>query len=270
MFNKLTKWYYPETIDDALSLLEKNTIVLHAGGTGLLRIKSNRIQAIVDLKKLDMTKLSETEYYYVIGSCATFAQIGAWKRLKGAVQILRQAANQAASAPLRNRITVGGSIVNPPAWSDLPPVLLALNAEIYFKGITNGMLTADQYFQNMVHDGESIITEIRIPKLPGKAAFKRVTQTVFDYSMLDLAVYMSLIDGKINNCRIAIGCAVKRAVRITEVEDFLLNKKPSADLFSTAISKINIKLIESKRASKEYRMHLIKVHLKRMLVEECI
>jgi len=267
MFNNLTQWFYPHTLDDALALLKKGEVSPHAGGTGLLRVKSNRITGLVDLKNLSLNEMTEDDQYYYIGACATFAQIAQWNVLEGAAAILKQAASMAASTPLRNRITIGGSIAAPPPWSDLPPVLLALNARIEVQGTAEGIYDAIEFFKSNPLDGSSLVTQIQIPKLPGKAIFKRITQTTFDYSMLDLALYIFIENNIIKQIRIALGCAVPRAIRLEPVENFLLNKEATDNLFAEAVKLTDFNPIEDKRASKTYRQQLLKTLLSRSFSE---
>ena len=267
MFKNLTEWHYPKTIDEALLLLKKGEVVPHAGGTALLRVKSNRIRGLVDLKQLPINSKKEDEQFFFLGAGVKLAQIACWDRLTGAASILKQGASKIASTPLRNRITIGGSIAAPPPWSDMPPVLLALNAQIEVTGTAAGIYSAEQYFQKNPLDGTSLITEVKIPKLPGNAVFKRVTQTKFDYSMLDLAIYLSLQKEVIDEIRVAIGCAVSRAIRLKEVEKFLLKKKPSETLFKEAAQAADFKPLEDRRVSKEYRQELLKILLQRGLAE---
>lgn len=267
MFTNLSEWYYPRTVDEALSLLKKGEVVPHAGGTGLLRIRSNRIRGLVDLRRLPLSYLREDDQFFHIGAGVTLAQIVAWKRLKGAAVIVKQAASMAASTPLRNRITIGGSIAVPLPWSDVPPVLLALDAQIEVKGTAKGTYSADQFFQQNPLDGTSLVTEIKIPKLDGKAIFKRVTQTKFDYSMLDLALYALINDKQFKEIRVAVGCIIPRALHLTNVEDFLRDKQPTEEALNRAIQLVDIRPSADKRASKEYRQQLLKILLKRGLTE---
>lgn len=265
MLDNLINWYYPESLEEALSLLKKNEVIPHAGGTTILRAGNKRIRGLADLGRLPLKSLSEDKQYYYIGSCATFHQSATWGALTGPATIIRQAAGMAASTQLRNRITIGGSIAAPPVWSDLPPVLLALDAEIETIGTVKGWFPARQFFRKSPLDGTSLITMVRVPKLAGQAVFERVTRTRFDYSLLDLACYMSIIDGTIDKMRIAIGCAVAKTVRLTEVEDMLIGEKPSEELFNETIEKLTFQPLKDRRISKSYKIALLKILLKRSL-----
>ncbi len=267
MFNNLTQWHYPETVDEALSLLKKNEVIPHAGGTGLLRVKSNRLHALVDLKHLSLASLHDDDKYFYIGAGTALSSIASWEKLTGAASILKEAASLAACNSLRNRITIGGSIAQLLPWSDFPPVLLVLDAQIIVKGSAGGTYSAEQFLNNNPLDGASLITEIKIPKLPGKTVFERITQTKFDYSMLDLAIYVSIENEKVNNIYISIGCIVSRAIRLYEVEKFIRNKKLSEIDIEKVLPIINITPIEDKRASKEYRKDLLNILIKKNINE---
>lgn len=265
MLNNLTNWYYPKTVEEALALLKKHEVLPHSAGTMILRTASNRIRGLVDLRRLSLNGLIEDQHCYYIGSCATFSQIAGWDALKGAAAILKQATGSAASTPLRNRITIGGSIAAQPGWSDLPPVLLALDAEIETMGSTTGWFPAQDFFRKSPLDGTSLITTIIVPKLSGHAVFERITRTHFDYSMLDLACYMSITDGLIDKIRVAVGCAVPKAIRLTDTEDMLTGKKPSTELFKTVVDQLAFQLAKDRRASKSYKTDLLKTLLFRSL-----
>ncbi len=267
MFTNLTTWFHPKTVEEALTYLKKGEIVPYAGGTGILRVKSNRIRSLVDLKALPLSYLTSEKKFYAIGACSTLSEIAGWEKMSGAAEILRQAASAAASTPLRNRITLGGSLASPPPWSDFPPVLLTLDASIIIHGTAEGVYTAQEYFNRLPLDGTSLITEVRIPRQSGIAAFKRVTQTTFDYSMLDLAIFLHLENKIVKECRIAVGCLVPRALRLPEIEQRLRGVELSSDAIENAVEELNLKPSQDKRASKEYRRDLLKILLRRTLFE---
>lgn len=266
MFTNLKEWHYPESVEEALSLMKKGEAVPYAGGTGLLRARKKSIRAMIDMKKLPLHEFAVGNSEITIGANVTFTEIAGNTSLEGPLSILKQAAGQAASTPLRNLITVGGSIAVPMPWSDLSPVLLALDAVIMVEGSAGGHYSAEEYLKKLPLDGTSLITGIKIPKRNGKAHFVRNTQTTFDYSMLDLAVCTDIDAGTFKSIRVAVGCAVPRAVRLKAVEDYLKDKKTEAGVIEEAIALALIKPMVDRRTSKEYRQHLLGVLLKRSLL----
>jgi len=267
MLDNLKTWYFPQTIEEALSLLVQNEVIPHAGGTFILRTGKNRVRALLDLNALPLKTLHATENEYSIGSNVTFSEIAAWTALIDSAAILRQAAAQAASAPLRNRITLGGSLAARPIWSDLPAVLVALDALIEIQGAVSGSFSAEEFYASSPLDGASLITAMRIPKRRGVAAFKRITRTRFDYSMLDVACSLSLANHKIGRCCIAVSCATPKVVRLMDVEQQLLGQSPEHAVLSPIIEGFNFSPVNDMRASKAYKIALLKITLKRMLSE---
>jgi len=269
MLRNLKTWHRPETVDEALALLEKGRVVAHAGGTSLMAGASGAIEEIVDLGRLPLNSLKASRKEFRVEAGVTLAELASWPALTGPAAILAEAAGRAASAPLRNRITAGGSVARLLPWSDLPPALLALDASIEVAGTAAGVYGAADFFARSPLDGTSLVTALIVPRGRGGAAFRKVSRTRFDYSLLDLAVFLSLKKGAIAKARIAVGCAVPRPVRASEAEDALIGKKPDARLFRRAAKSTPFEPVRDSRASAAYRETLFRVHLCRCLEKAC-
>jgi len=267
MFKNITHFHRPRTLDEALILLKKGKVRCHAGGTGLIPSGSDALEGLVDLGGLDLRKLRRDDEGFHIEACVTLADLASWPRLDGPACILAQAALCAASTSLRNRITVGGSVAQPRPWSDLPPALLALDASIEVVGGAAGLYEARDFFARNPLDGASIVTTIHLPALPGGAAFHKVSRTRFDYSLLDVAVYLEVQDGRIATARIAAGCALPRAKRLTEAEEALVGRDPTPELLRRVAEEAPFDPLNDMRASAPYRKRLLVVYLQRCLTE---
>jgi len=269
MFPNLKAWHRPGTVDEAIALLEKGRVVAHAGGTSLMTQRGAPVEGIVDLGRLPLRNLKREKTRLRIEAGVTLAELASWPALTGPAAILAEAARSAASAPLRNRITVGGSTARPLPWSDLPPALLALDASIEVAGTAAGTYAAADFFAQNPLDGTSLVTALILPRRRGGAAFRKVSRTRFDYSLLDLAVYLALKNGAIADARVAVGCAVPRPLRIAAAENALRGQEPDAGLFRRAAEGAVFEPVRDSRASAAYRMTLYRVHLCRCLEEAC-
>lgn len=271
MFRNLTAWHRPCTLDEALSLMEKGKVVPHAGGTGLMTASNSAYTGLIDLSRLPLKELTEQEGFYRIGACVTLSDLAAWSTLNGPAAMAAKAAGKAASAPLRNRITVGGSVARPRPWSDLPVALLALDAEIEVAGTAAGLHGAASFFAASPLDGRSLVTAVRIPSSRGAglvetAAFSKVAQTEFDYGLVDAAVRLALDeDGTVKEARVAVGCAVPRARRIEACEEVLQGSRAGPELFRAAAGAARLEMINDRRASAGYRKRLLEVQIRRCL-----
>jgi carbon-monoxide dehydrogenase medium subunit len=267
MLRNLKAWHRPETVDEALALLEKGRVVAHGGGTSLMTVAGTAIEEIVDLGRLPLKNMKASRKEFRVEAGVTLAELAAWPALTGPAAILAEAAGRAASAPLRNRITAGGSVARLLPWSDLPPALLALDAAIEVAGTAAGVFQAADFFAKNPLDGTSLVTALIVPRGKGGAAFHKVSRTRFDYSFLDLAVLLSLKKGAVEKVRIAVGCAVPRPMRVTGAEDALIGRKPDADTFRRATECARLEPVRDSRASAAYREQLFRVHLQRCLEE---
>ena len=273
MFRNLTNWHRPSTMDEALSLMEEGRVVPHAGGTSLMLASNSSYTAFVDLSRLPLKEKTEESGGYRIGACVTLADLAGWQALAGPARIAAQAAARAGSAPLRNRITVGGSVARPRPWSDLPVALLALDASIEVAGSAAGTYAAAAFFASSPLDGRSLVTAVRIPSPSGSglaegAVFRKVARTEFDYSLLDVAVRLALDpDGIVTKARVAIGCSVPRARRIEASEAVLEGSRAGPEVFREAAAAARIDLIDDRRASAAYRQKLLEIEIRRCLEE---
>src|SRR2546426_6382287 len=100
MLLKLVEYHWAEHIDDALFLLGRldvKTVPL-AGGTYLLGLQDNSIEAVVDLRDLNLAYISEDTRGTHIGAMTTLQQIVDAPTLQaGALGILSRAAQASSS-----------------------------------------------------------------------------------------------------------------------------------------------------------------------------
>ena len=94
----------------------------------------DRFRGLVDVGKLGLDYVRIQAGTVRLGAGTTYA--GAVRGLAAfdTCHPLVQALGSAATTPLRNRITVGGSVASFPYWSDLMGPLLALEAEVELTG----------------------------------------------------------------------------------------------------------------------------------------
>jgi xanthine dehydrogenase YagS FAD-binding subunit len=109
----------PDTLDQALSHLQRGDAAIHAGGTDLLGclreriITSSKIVSISGLK--DMADIRETtEGGVSIGALATISDIGNNQLITKKYPGLTRSAAEVASPQLRNQGTLGGNLCQKP------------------------------------------------------------------------------------------------------------------------------------------------------------
>ncbi len=278
MHTQLSRFYRPRTVEDACTLLAKKderNIVL-AGGTTLAVHLDAKADGLVDLSLTGMTYIRKNKDGYAIGAMTPVADVAAAENLQGpAGTLLRCAAHQIGSTLIRHSVTVGGNVVTAFPWADLPPALLALDAKVVLQRQRDErILMADKLFAKSPRDeiapGE-ILVEVRVPEFRKGTgtAFVKVAKTKNDYSILDVAVRVTLAGEKIDSVRIALNAVSKRPMRCLEAERMLVGiRLAQADIAAAAAHCAGeVEISSDLRASRDYRRAILPIHVERCLRE---
>ena len=175
--------------------------------------------------------------------------------------LLAHAAGQVGDPQIRHRGTIGGSVAHADPASDLPAVLLALDATLVARG-TDGTreIGIGEFFQGLfetVLEPGELLTEIRVPK-PAAAgwSFQKFTQRAIDWAIVGVAVQGNQV------ALVNMGGTPLRAVT---VEAALAGGASPADAAAHAAE--GTSAAADIRASREYREHLARVLVSRALTE---
>jgi carbon-monoxide dehydrogenase medium subunit len=255
------------SVEEALSLAAEHgdDAKFLAGGHSLLPLMKLRLAApevIIDLGGLhDLSYVSDQGSYVAIGALTRHHDVEHSDVLAREVPLLAYAAGQVGDPQIRHRGTIGGSIAHADPASDLPAVLLALNATVVARGadgereIPIGEFFRD-FFETALEPGE-LLAEIRVPK-PASAAwsFQKFTQRAIDWAIVGCAVQ----DGQV--ALVNMGATPLRA---TAVESALASGASPADAAAHAAEGTNA--ADDIRATRAYREHLARVLVSRALTE---
>ncbi|RCK78055.1 MAG: Xanthine dehydrogenase iron-sulfur subunit [Candidatus Ozemobacter sibiricus] len=274
MLKNLTHVHRPSTIEEACALLaapDCKNIAL-AGGTYLAESSDTTIQGLVDLSGLDLNFIRETSEGYAIGAMTPVQDIFKSKLLKGATgHLLKAAAGRIGSTLLRHSITAGGNLVSVFPWSDLPPALLALDAEVQIrKGIPKRTVPVATLLEKTPReflDKSELVTEIHVPAYGATTgtSFTKFAKTANDYSLITVAIRITVLQGLIRDVRIALSGCTKKPVRRPEAEALLKGQTPTPERLANAAARAaqNLDLTNDFRASKEYRSEILPVLIRR-------
>ncbi|HHU04343.1 MAG: xanthine dehydrogenase family protein subunit M [Saccharofermentanales bacterium] len=278
----LSKFDYakPLVLEEALDVLSQNdggTYIL-AGGTDLLiALRHNLIDAkhIIDIKsipELDVFEFVEGEGLEIGANVVCNALIES-EIVKEKYTALYDAATVLATYPLRNRATLVGNICNGSPGADLPPALLIYDATVKIAS-ADGVRTVplQEFFtgvkKTQVADNEMVVSVFLPDPVSEKdrSCYARQTRLKgHDLSTVGVACRING-DGK---AAIGINAVAITPLRLTALEDELNEKGITEDSIDWAAEEIqkHIKPISDVRASKEYRLHMASVLLKRGLTQ---
>ena len=255
MLRNLTEYHWADHIDDALFLLARldtKTVPL-AGGTSLLASNDDRIEAVVDLRDLELTTTVEDARGIHIGPMVTLQHIAQHSLLTSfAGGIVAQAAHVSSpSLAIRNSATLGGTLaLGAASHADLLTVLTALDAQVVVRSGSRTEVTLNgetgrsgSYLSGIVYKGKherrldcALVSRERLPNelivdvvLPRfgqetQGAFARVSETPTGVALLNVALVADVSCGQWRTVLIALGGGDMDPVRCLGVEQLLEGK----------------------------------------------
>lgn len=273
-------YHTPETVQEAchlLAALGPEARVL-AGGTDLLhKMKVGKLapRALVSLRRIGELKgiRHEPGRGVVIGAAATQNDILESPVLQERYLSVSEAAHRMASNQIRNLGTVGGNIVNAVPSADLPPILIALGAEIRLAGPAGERtMRLEEFFvepASSVIRHDEILTEIVIPdqSATGSAYHKFGLRRSGALAVVGAAVALTLEGGVLRDVRIVLASSASTVMRARDAEAYLAGREPTPEVLEEAarLTSAQSRARDSIRGSAEYRRHLAGVLARRAL-----
>jgi len=274
------EYYAPVSLPEACGLLAQfgPRAKVIAGGTDVLPKMKQEILApevLVSLKNLSQL----TDIYYekgkgvVIGARATHNDLVNSPLLQEKYLSICEAAHHMANNQIRNRGTVGGNIVNAVPSADLPPILIALGAEVKLVG-TGGERTVplEEFFTgpgNTVIKQDEILTEIVVPdqSFTGSTYMKFGLRRSGALAVVGVATAVAMHGDSCQEVRIVLGAVAPVPMRAKKAEELLKGKAVTAELLEEAgvCAAGESKPISDIRGSAEYRKDMVRVFTKRAL-----
>jgi carbon-monoxide dehydrogenase medium subunit len=209
-------YHRPADLTEAIGLLSRldSDARVIAGGHSLIPMMKLRLAApshLIDLAAIPELKGVRVEGGdIVIGAMTTQHEIIGDAILATHAPILREAAAQIADPQVRYVGTIGGNVANGDPGNDMPALMMALNASFTLRGPKGdrGVAARDYYhgpYDTAAVAGE-ILTAIRAPLPPAGHgyAYEKLKRKVGDYATAAAAVILTVVDGKVATCAIAL------------------------------------------------------------------
>ena len=189
------KWGYPKSLNEAVSFFKEGYIP-HGGGTTLIRSGLGSVYGLFNVSEIpEMRKFSITDNKMFLGAGLTYNEVVERISQFDREHILVKSLSHAASNPLRNRITIGGSVRVFPYWSDAVGPLIALGAgvRVLDKSGNDSTVGVEEYIHNRELQRESFILAIEFSNSSGevnicKSFYHREVRTHFDYPFFTVSV----------------------------------------------------------------------------------
>ncbi|MFJ9316572.1 xanthine dehydrogenase small subunit [Pimelobacter simplex] len=270
-------WVRPASLADALALLREPGAVAVAGSTDLgveANLRGSRPDLLVAVDRLDELRgLTVAGDVVEIGAALTLSEVE--RRLSGQIPLLDAVFPQFASRLIRNGATIGGNLGTGSPIGDLPPALLALDAEVVLvspAGERVVPLTAyfTGYRQSVLAPGE-LVARVRVPlPLATTTAFQKIAKRRFD-DISSVAVAFALdLDagtGTVRRAAIGLGGVAAMPIRATVAEQALVGVPWTAEGIAPAAALLAAAgtPLDDHRASAAYRRAMLGQALPRLL-----
>jgi carbon-monoxide dehydrogenase medium subunit len=264
-----------DSVEHAVELLgERDDTKLLAGGHSLIplmRLRFARPAVLVDLGRLDSLRyVRDAGEQLTIGALTRHHDLKHDPLLQEHCPLVSHTAGLIGDPQVRHRGTIGGSVAHGDPASDLPAVLLALDADLVVQG-PDGERTvlADAFFRGVFETAlgpQDVLTEIRVPKLgPSGWLYLKFTRRAQDWATVGVAAVVRRSNGTIEERAIALTNMGPTPVRARAAEGALRKADDVAAAAEVAAAESDPPSDTS--GSADYRRHLATVLTRRALEE---
>ncbi len=270
----------PATLDEAVQLLAQHPdeAKILAGGHSLIPAMKLRLaqpSLLIDIGRIrDLAYIRESNGQIHIGAMTTHYQLESNERLKEICPLLPECAAHIGDVQVRNKGTIGGSLVHADPAADWPAAILALDAEmVVISGQGERTVAASDFFVDMLtsalEPGE-ILREIRINTPPRGAghAYTKMAHPASGFALVGCAV--QLVRDSNGNCQsasVGVTGVASKAYRATGVESALGGQALDEQTIAAASlhAADNIDANADLFASADYRRHLAAIYTRRAI-----
>ena len=272
----------PGSVEDALALLQTggDDAKVLAGGQSfvpLLNLRIASVDAVVDLNRLsELAYIKRDTDTLCIGAMTRHRQVEVSEEVKTTQPLLARAAAEVGHLAIRNRGTIGGSLVHADPAAEWPLVAVTLDAQLVLRSHENTRTVAGRDFflgplMTAIEPNE-ILCEVRFPVPPPGAVwgFQELCRRPGDFAIVAVACQLSLDQsGLCSAAALAVGGAHATPLHIPDVETVISGSKGEDAVIAAAAEKAAAAVDPSGdvHGSADYRRRMVKVLTARALKE---
>jgi aerobic carbon-monoxide dehydrogenase medium subunit len=266
MYAAAFEYHTPATVKEAVALIGKfgDEGKIVTGGMSLIPLMKFRLARpthLVDLRKIGELKgIKEAGGKIVIGARTTHGELETNALLLAKCPLVAKTAAHVGDQQVRNRGTIGGSLIHADPAADLPAAMMALDAEITLQGKTSRTVKAKDFFVDALTtaaNADEILVSISVPTTSTKAAYEKLAQQASGFALVGAAVVLEMKGSTCTSARVGMTGVCSKAFRATSVEAALAGKTLDAKSIQAAadlvVKDIKDPLEDPLNGSGEYR-----------------
>lgn len=274
-------YHAPNSLEQALGLMSQHAgeAKILAGGQSLVPAMNFRILqpgVLIDLNRLpELSYISEEDDVIRVGAMTRERHLEFDASLAKRTPLLTEALPFIAHPQIRNRGTIGGSLVNADPAAELPVLALALAARLKAKSfLGERWLDAQDFFAGMFTTAlapDEILVEIELPFMTSRTgwSFMEVAPRAGDYALMGVATLVTVDEnGKCKEAKLVYLNAGDGPVDAKEAAGMLAGESLSDALIESAAAVASEKEINpfgNVHTSPEFQRHLAKVLTRKAL-----
>lgn len=270
----------PRNVDGALALLQsyRDEAKVLAGGQSLVPLMNFRLAQphnLIDLNGVEgLNQIELDDRTLTLGAMVRQRDVERSAAIAQRLPILREAIEQVAHPAIRNRGTVGGSLVHADPSAELPLLAVALDATFHLRSaLASRSVAAKDFYQgylltDIAPDELLVATDFHLPPADSGWCCSEIARRHGDFAIVAVAVLLGCGgDRSINFARVALGGVGPAPLRMIAAEQALLGERPGGEIFRRAgdVAAQAVDPPADIHASSGYRRHLTGVLVRRAL-----
>ncbi|MFN8402950.1 MAG: xanthine dehydrogenase family protein subunit M [Anaerolineales bacterium] len=275
------EYHAPNTIEEVVTLKSQfgDDAKFLAGGQSLVPAMNFRIaqpSVLIDLNRVnELSYIREDGNVIRVGAMARERHLEFDSSIEKRTPLLHEAVPFIAHPQIRNRGTIGGSIVNADPAAELPVLMTALSAKLKAKNKSSERwIDAKDFFAGMFTTAlqpDEVLAEIELPFAEPRTgwSFMEVAPRAGDYALMGVATSVTLDEnGKCKSVKLVYLNAGDGPVDAVEAANSLVGESLTDALIESTASHASEKEINpfgNMHASAEFQRHLAKTLTKQTL-----
>jgi carbon-monoxide dehydrogenase medium subunit len=272
----------PASVREVCALLAEDPegSAIFAGGTDILvdlKAGLRHHRRLVSLGRIDELKDIElaADGALRIGATATINMVARHEGIAERFPGINDAAMSLAAEQVRNQATVAGNLCMAVPSADMAPILLAHGAAMWVVSPAGERAVPLREFfvgpRETVLDPTDVVVAIDVPPPApgtGDASLRQGGRVSLSLPMAAAAAVVVMEGGLCRQATVALGAVAPTPILATAAGDALAGKELSEDVLREAgeLASAAAMPIDDLRATKEYRLELVKVLTRRVLV----
>lgn len=282
---RFEKYFQPKSVEECQKILDEygTDAKVLAGGTDLVpRLKNKMIHPVAVIGLMDIPGIDEitvTDKGLTLGTLANLRKISLDEDLRKDYEVVMESCGHVSSQQVRNIATIGGNACNASPSADAIHGLLVNDAVCTISG-PDGLREVPlcDFFtgpgKTVLGKSELLIKFfVPAPKAHTGCSYKKFAiRGDSDISIVGAGARITLNDdGTVKEARLTLASVAPKPIRVEKAEEFIVGKKlddavirEAADICADTATPIT-----DQRASKEYRVEMVRVW-SRHAIEEAL